>query len=99
MKKEEKKIVELEDGGGGKKSEELIRKIRKILDFKRSWSHMSDDSAIVTVPKGKIAFTTDAFIVDPIFFPGGDIGKIAITGTINDLLVMGADPLGYLLVS
>jgi len=42
----------------------------------------------------KLVFTTDAFIVDPIFFPGGDIGKIAICGTINDLAVMGAKPLG-----
>lgn len=94
MNKKERKIVELEDGGGGKRSEELIGKIRSLLDFKSSWSNMSDDSAIISVPEGKIAFTTDAFIVDPIFFPGGDIGKIAITGTINDLLVMGAEPLG-----
>jgi len=43
---------------------------------------------------GNIVFTTDAFIVDPIFFPGGDIGKIAMCGTINDLAVMGAKPLG-----
>lgn len=43
---------------------------------------------------GKLVFTTDAFIVDPIFFPGGDIGKIAICGTINDLSVMGAVPMG-----
>ena len=42
----------------------------------------------------KLVFTTDAFIVDPIFFPGGDIGKIAMAGTINDLSVMGAKPLG-----
>lgn len=42
----------------------------------------------------KLVFTTDAFIVDPIFFPGGDIGKIAMAGTINDLAVMGAKPLG-----
>jgi hydrogenase expression/formation protein HypE len=44
--------------------------------------------------KSKLVFTTDAFIVDPIFFPGGDIGKIAICGTINDLSVMGAVPIG-----
>jgi hydrogenase expression/formation protein HypE len=91
------KVVELEDGGGGKKSEELIGRIRKILNFKGAWSNTNDDSAIASVRAGKIAFTTDGFIVDPIFFPGGDIGKIAITGTINDLLVMGADPLGIAL--
>lgn len=100
------KIIELEMGGGGKKSEELIGSIRKILSVKGKWKNTKDDGAVFdlqtlrvgnTRPLGsgeKLVFTTDAFIVDPLFFPGGDIGKIAICGTLNDLAVMGARPIG-----
>lgn len=58
---------------------------------------MADDAATFALGKEKIFLTTDAFIVDPIFFPGGDIGKIAMCGTINDLCVMGARPIGIAL--
>lgn len=51
------------------------------------------DSAIINVEKEKLAFTTDCYTVKPLFFPGGDIGKLAIYGTVNDLAVMGAKPL------
>lgn len=88
------KIIELEMGGGGKKSEELIGNIRKILSVKGKWKNTQDDGAVFDLGKEKLVFTTDAFIVDPLFFPGGDIGKIAICGTINDLSVMGAKPIG-----
>lgn len=88
------KIIELEMGGGGKKSEELIGSIRKILSVRGKWKNMADDGAVFDLGKEKLVFTTDAFIVDPLFFPGGDIGKIAICGTINDLSVMGAKPIG-----
>lgn len=96
-------LIELEAGGGGEKSNELIGQIRNWLTFKRKWKNINDDGAVyrLTSPliKGaggisNLVFTTDAFIVDPIFFPGGDIGKIAICGTINDLAVMGARPIG-----
>ncbi len=87
-------FIELDHGGGGYKSWELLREIRQILKFKGKWRNCEDDAAIFEIGKEKIAFTTDAFIVDPIFFPGGDIGKIAMAGTINDLAVMGAKPLG-----
>jgi hydrogenase expression/formation protein HypE len=102
-------LIELEAGAGGKKSEELIGKIRKVLNYKGAWKNTGDDGAVFDLaywqtpgvcrdrPQGsayRLVFTTDAFIVDPIFFPGGDIGKIAIAGTINDLSVMGAKPLG-----
>jgi hydrogenase expression/formation protein HypE len=56
------------------------------------------DSAIIDIDDAVIAFTTDSFVVDPIFFPGGDIGKLAVCGTVNDLSVAGANPL-YLSVS
>ena len=97
------KKIELEMGGGGKKSEELIENIRKILSVKGKWKNIQDDGATYLIPnpspsKGegstRLVFTTDAFIVDPLFFPGGDIGKIAACGTINDLSVMGAKPIG-----
>ena len=52
-----------------------------------------DDSAILKLDGPEIAFTTDAFVVDPLFFPGGDIGRLAVAGTVNDLLTAGARPL------
>lgn len=96
--------IELDHGGGGAKSGELIGEIRKILGKAGNWQNSSDDSASLALSKTvlqkndlrnqHILLTTDAFIVDPVFFPGGDIGKIAVCGTINDLAVMGAKPLG-----
>ncbi|TAK95519.1 hydrogenase expression/formation protein HypE [Patescibacteria group bacterium] len=92
---EQKETIELEHGGGGQKSWELIQMIRRVLNFKGKWTNTGDDGAALDLKKwGKIIFTTDSFIVDPLFFPGGDIGKIAMCGTINDLAVMGARPLG-----
>jgi hydrogenase expression/formation protein HypE len=52
-----------------------------------------EDAAVFPLPKGRIAFTTDSFVVQPLEFPGGDIGKLAVCGTVNDLAVMGAVPL------
>lgn len=94
MKQLDNLTIELAHGGGGKKSWELIQEIRKILKITGSWKNISDDAAVFDLKNQKLVFTTDAFIVDPIFFPGGDIGKIAICGTINDLAVMGAKPIG-----
>ena len=51
------------------------------------------DSAIITVPSKRLAYTTDSYVVTPLFFPGGDIGELAVNGTINDLAMMGATPL------
>ncbi len=77
-------------GSGGKLMNELINKtIKEILGPQ---SIQLDDAAILKV-NSQIAFTTDSFTVDPIFFPGGDIGKLAVNGTVNDLAVMGATPL------
>jgi len=95
-KKEE--TIELEAGSGGEKSSELIEKIRNNFSVRGQWRNTGDDGAVLDLGEsGKLVFTTDAFIVDPIFFPGGDIGKIAMCGTINDLAVMGARPLGIAL--
>jgi hydrogenase expression/formation protein HypE len=88
------KYISLEHGGGGDKSWQLVKEFRKILKYKSKWKNCEDDAAILALGKENLVFTTDAFIVDPIFFPGGDIGKIAVCGTINDLAMMGAKPLG-----
>jgi hydrogenase expression/formation protein HypE len=88
------KTIEMDHGAGGLKSWELVKEMRKILSFKGAWQNCEDDGAVFDLGSEKIVFTTDGFIVDPIFFPGGDIGKIAMCGTINDLCVMGAEPLG-----
>jgi len=87
-------MIELEHGGGGFKNNELIRELRQIINLKTNWTNIEDDSAVYDLGNQKLIFTTDAFIIDPIFFPGGDIGKIATCGTINDLVVMGAKPIG-----
>jgi len=95
--------IELDHGGGGYKSWELLKDIRGVLGYKGKWRNCEDDAAVFPLCRDakscvstvdKLVFTTDAFIVEPIFFPGGDIGKIAMCGTINDLSVMGAKPLG-----
>ncbi len=92
-------IITLAHGSGGIKTGELINKvIRSIISFKKVSSGVGlddlDDSAIIPL-NGEmlLALTIDSYTVKPIFFPGGDIGKLAITGTINDLAVMGALPI------
>ncbi|HID15899.1 MAG TPA: hydrogenase expression/formation protein HypE [Candidatus Atribacteria bacterium] len=85
-----RKKLTLGHGSGGKLMNELINNlIIKIFDMDEI---TIDDSYIYTPQAKKLAFTTDTFTVSPIFFPGGDIGKLAINGTINDLSVMGAVP-------
>src|SRR6056297_1145567 len=83
-------FVTLNHGSGGKASSEMIQEI-----FIKSFGQVGDilaDSAILDIQHNQIAFTTDSFVVDPVFFPGGDIGKLAICGTVNDLAVSGAIP-------
>jgi hydrogenase expression/formation protein HypE len=78
-------------GSGGKLMNEMIDTvIRKRFG---EGSVQLDDSAVLGVGGASIAFTTDTFVITPIFFPGGDIGKLAVNGTVNDLAVMGARPL------
>ena len=81
----------LAHGSGGKLSHELVEK--KFLPFLANPAlNKLDDSAIFEA-SGRLAFTTDGYVVNPIFFPGGDIGKLAICGTVNDLAMNGARPL------
>jgi len=77
-------------GSGGLLMDELINGL--IKETFGSDSLQLDDSAILTIAGQKLAFTTDTFTITPIFFPGGNIGQLAINGTVNDLAVMGATP-------
>ena len=86
------KQIVLGHGSGGKLTAELIQKIF-LPAFHNDYLARLDDQAVVSVDGARVAFTTDAFVVTPIFFPGGDIGRLAINGTVNDLAMSGAKPL------
>jgi hydrogenase expression/formation protein HypE len=86
------KEILLSHGSGGKHSHELIRELF-VKYFDNPTLANLNDSASLGICPGELVFTTDSYVVDPIFFPGGDIGKLAVCGTINDLAVTGADPL------
>ncbi len=83
-------LVLLSHGAGGREMGELIRRV--FLEAYGPADYAGDDSAALTLTSSRIAFTTDSFVVDPIFFPGGDIGRLAVAGTVNDLLTAGARP-------
>ena len=85
------KTVTMAHGAGGRQTSELIAQI-----FAAHFANpdlTADDAAVLTPPAGKMAVSTDGFIVSPAFFPGGNIGKLSICGTVNDLACMGAKPL------
>lgn len=85
------KQVQLSHGGGGEETNALIHDLF-YRHFKNDILVKAEDAAVLQVDK-KIAFTTDSFTVSPLFFNGGDIGKLAVAGTVNDLAMMGAKPL------
>jgi hydrogenase expression/formation protein HypE len=84
--------VLLAHGGGGRLMQELIRGIF-LRSFDNALLRQLHDGATFPVEKGTLAFTTDSYVVFPLFFPGGDIGSLAVHGTINDLAMCGARPL------
>lgn len=84
--------IVLGHGSGGKLSAELIEKVF-VSRFRNATLERMDDQAVLEISGARLAFTTDSFVVTPIFFPGGDIGALAINGTVNDLAVGGARPL------
>jgi hydrogenase expression/formation protein HypE len=84
--------IVLGHGSGGKLTADLIQ--RFILPaFSNPYLDRLDDQAVVEINGARLAFTTDSFVITPIFFPGGDIGELAINGTVNDLAMSGARPL------
>jgi hydrogenase expression/formation protein HypE len=87
----------LAHGSGGKLTHDLIRQVF-LSQFSNPLLAPLDDSAKVFNGEGILAFTTDSYVVNPLFFPGGDIGKLAVCGTVNDLSMVGAVP-SYLSLS
>ena len=84
-------VVVLDHGTGAKLSRELVEKIANILGD--TYLGVMEDSAVLGLSTRRIAFTTDSFVATPLIFGNGDIGKIAVCGTVNDLAVSGARPL------
>jgi hydrogenase expression/formation protein HypE len=84
--------ITMNHGSGGGASRELVESMFGKY-FSNPLLDRMDDSAVLNIQGNKLAFTTDSFVVRPIFFNGGDIGKLAICGTVNDLAVMGAHPI------
>jgi hydrogenase expression/formation protein HypE len=84
--------IVLGHGSGGKLTADLIDQIF-LPAFRNPILDKLDDQAVITIGGARLAFTTDSFVVTPIFFPGGDIGRLAVHGTVNDLAMSGAQPL------
>ncbi len=79
-------------GGGGRLMQQLLDSVIQPV-FSNPLLNQKHDSAVLTINGSKLAFTTDSYVVKPLFFPGGDIGKMAVCGTLNDLAMSGAKPL------
>lgn len=91
------KEVTLAHGSGGKLTHQLIEKM-VLPQFKNEFLDPLHDGAILPINGARLAFSTDSFVVSPIFFPGGNIGELAVNGTVNDISMCGAKPL-YLSVA
>jgi len=88
----QRKTVVMGHGSGGRLTAQLIHDVF-LPAFDNEYLRRLDDQAVFDIAGARIAFTTDSFVVTPIFFPGGDIGKLAVHGTVNDLAMSGARPL------
>ncbi len=88
--------IVLGHGGGGKLSAELVQHLF-LPAFRNDKLENLGDAAVFDLPAGRLAMSTDSFVVRPLFFPGGNIGELAINGTVNDISMSGAKPL-YLTV-
>ncbi|MCE9562866.1 MAG: hydrogenase expression/formation protein HypE [Planctomycetes bacterium] len=84
--------ITLAHGGGGRLSAELIEHLFLPAFADTTLSRLTD-AAVLPSPSGRLAFTTDSFVVRPLFFPGGSIGELAVNGTVNDLAMSGAEPM------
>ncbi|NOZ73878.1 MAG: hydrogenase expression/formation protein HypE [FCB group bacterium] len=84
--------IQLAHGAGGRLSAQLIETLF-LPRFGNETLDRLEDQATLNLPPGRISFSTDTYVVDPIFFPGGDIGELAINGTVNDISMNGATPL------
>ena len=86
------KTIVLGHGSGGRLTAQLVRDLF-LPAFDNPALRKLDDQAVLNVAPGRIALTTDSYVVTPLFFPGGDIGRLAVNGTVNDLAMSGARPL------
>ncbi|MGW3613611.1 MULTISPECIES: hydrogenase expression/formation protein HypE [unclassified Micromonospora] len=84
--------ITLAHGAGGKATHSLVEGLF-VEAFRNPTLEALEDAAVLSVGTGRLAFTTDSYVVSPLFFPGGDIGDLAVNGTVNDLAVSGARPL------
>lgn len=91
---EDEGVVQMAHGGGGRKMAQLIERVF-LPAFRSDALEQLGDGALLNVGRERLAFTTDTFVVQPPFFPGGDIGSLAVHGTANDLAMCGAEPLGF----
>jgi hydrogenase expression/formation protein HypE len=82
--------IQLAHGGGGRLSQQLIREL--LLPAFGPTNGVLHDAAVLSSPGQRLAFTTDSYVVRPLFFPGGDIGRLAVFGSVNDLAMAGAKP-------
>ena len=89
--------IALRHGAGGEETSQLIHDIFA-SHFQNEILNKMEDAAVLPKIDGAPVFTSDSFVVEPLFFPGGDIGKLSVCGTVNDLACMGAKPL-YLTAS
>ena len=86
------KNVLLAHGGGGRLSQQMIQKMF-VPQFQNEYLEQLHDGAIINMNGGRLAFSTDSYVINPIFFPGGNIGTLAVNGTVNDLAMCGAMPM------
>ncbi len=84
-------IILLSHGGGGRRTRELLEQVI-LPPLRNPILERLDDAACLSVPESDVVMTTDSYVVRPLFFPGGDIGKLAVCGTVNDLAMQGAEP-------
>ena len=84
--------IQLSHGSGGQMSDDLISKLF-VWAFDNDELNKQDDSAVLNLDNQRLSFSTDSYVVDPIFFPGGNIGDLAVNGTVNDVAMAGAKPL------
>jgi hydrogenase expression/formation protein HypE len=84
--------IDLSHGSGGRASAQLVEELF-LRAFDNEWLRVLDDQACLAPPPGRIVMATDSHVVTPLFFPGGDIGTLAVNGTVNDVAMSGARPL------
>ncbi len=90
-------VVEIAHGSGGRAMSEMIEQLF-IAAFDNEYLDQKSDQAAFIVPGKRLVMATDSYVISPLFFPGGDIGSLSVHGTINDVVMSGAEPL-YLSVA